>query len=874
ILRVDCSTPQVQGATFDRESGTIEISLSEELNVATAIGDGSGLLSDADEHTAGTGTIVTGSDAAAIVTIQLDTSAEAWWRERSVRLQVGPSLADIQGNQVSGWWETVFHPSGSGGLTGGFLSGEAYDDTTGRPLADATASLYLSGTPLPGSTDTPGAPVAQATTDTRGRYVMTGDVAAGRYAVVLEHPDYTRVVRSMALEPSTGHVPFDSRLTPIAATAGSLDPVNGGSIDSAGHAITFDPNAIPSLSIDPNETIDVTITPISGQGLPDFLPLGWTPLAAAEVRLTMSDGTVLPEGRATPFDQQAVDLDLPLPEWVTMTDQVVAVRYSLAAGVWQTLADLQLLVVPGSDPEIYRAEVELDGPGTVAVLLPDSIVDGDPATAPPAPTTAEETLRGVVLEQAPELMASVSLDPQVVAPTQSSTASVVAWSVDGVTAWPAGLAVQTYLEERLILAGGAGQLLEAPYVADLLLYHPKLTTEQQGTATAAASGAMSFIVSPSERASQVLLEVGYEKIRLYPFPELLERGHVIGPMGGSITTADGVELSIPEGGLPERTVIKTTLLSEAEIQALGLEVDGFDIVAAVRTDLAGHTLTRAATLKLSKEVEGTPQLIVGELVEYPADGRESFVQLVSRATAVAGAEGQPGRIIAAPEPAGSALPLEGIRHEALYLVLSAQAPIGYATGFVQAANGYGLQHSRVVATSLGTADLSRDGGRYTAVVSTASPSLDAWHPTLDERATGTIPSLSQDQVYPLDLTVQPIPPEITDVVPAQGSEGVAVDHPIVQLTFSEPIDETSVVPSTLRLELLDANGLPTGTYAPTTVVMQGPTTVRCIPTYKLRPGRTYQAIFSGGVRDLGGIPYQGPIPYTWSFTTTDENTFD
>ncbi|MCP4566338.1 MAG: Ig-like domain-containing protein, partial [FCB group bacterium] len=150
ILRVDCSTPQVHGATFDRTSGTIEISLSEEINVATAIVDGSILLSDADEHTAGTGTIVTGSDAAAIVTIQLDTSAEAWWQERSVRLQVGPPLADIQGNQVSGWWETVFHPSGSGGLTGGFLSGEAYDDTTGRPLADATASLYLSGTPLPG----------------------------------------------------------------------------------------------------------------------------------------------------------------------------------------------------------------------------------------------------------------------------------------------------------------------------------------------------------------------------------------------------------------------------------------------------------------------------------------------------------------------------------------------------------------------------------------------------------------------------------------------------------------------------------------------------------------------------------------------------
>ena len=57
-----------------------------------------------------------------------------------------------------------------------------------------------------------------------------------------------------------------------------------------------------------------------------------------------------------------------------------------------------------------------------------------------------------------------------------TTASVVALSADGLTPWPSGLAVQAYLEERLILSGG-GEVVEAPFVSDLLLYRPRLDPE-------------------------------------------------------------------------------------------------------------------------------------------------------------------------------------------------------------------------------------------------------------------------------------------------------------------------------------------------------------------------------------------------------------
>ena len=66
---------------------------------------------------------------------------------------------------------------------------------------------------------------------------------------------------------------------------------------------------------------------------------------------------------------------------------------------------------------------------------------------------------------------------------------------------------------------------------------------------------------------------------------------------------------------------------------------------------------------------------------------------------------------------------------------------------MQAANGYGLRHSRVTATGLGTCNLSRDGGRYVAVVQATTPmpdpTLSARHPSLDEVGTGTDPQEGQ-----------------------------------------------------------------------------------------------------------------------------------
>ncbi|HYU34352.1 MAG TPA: Ig-like domain-containing protein [Thermoanaerobaculia bacterium] len=737
-------------------------------------------------------------------------------------------------------FETVFFPGGGGDPAGGFLFGEAYDDTTGRPFSGATVSLFAAGA---------GTPVTGAVTDSRGRFVLAGTVPAGRYVLVIAGSETTRVYRRLSLRPATGVVPFDSRVTPLADPAGTLSPVSGGSVGSGGMTFVADPAALPGT-----EPVAVRLTARSGQGLPDFLPLGWSPAAAAEVRLEQ-DGAALPEQSL--WTSGAAHLDLPLPAWVSAGADLHALRYEPGTGRWLTLAD--------PEPIAGGVRISLAGPGTVAVV----VADDDPATRPPLPSAEGEPLAGVDRPaEVPALGADLTLDPPVVGPTGRSKARVVARSADGTTPWPSGLAVQAYLEERLVLTGG-GEVLEAPFSADLVLYHPELTAAERGGASAGAAGAMEFTVSPSPRAAQVLLEVGWENIRLFPFPEEVERGPVVGPEGGAVDTPEGVELSIPEGALGAKIPVAATLLTASELAALP-QIAGYDTLAAVRIELSGATLARPATLSLPTpagtpaDSTASPRVILAELVEAPVDGRGSLARLAARTHRDGAGEAQ--RVVASPEASGP-LPLDGIVREGLYLLLAAHDPLGFATGFVRSGSGVPIAFSRVTSDGLGTGDLSRLTGRYAVPVSAGSDRhVTARHPSLDERGTGTIPNLAPGQVVSLDLTVEAVPPRVVSVTPQDG----ATNQPLataVSVLFSEALSPSTVTSSTLTLEVAGADGEATGIFVDGAVSLVDGVRVVFTPSRPLLPGRKLRARFGGGVADTGGAIYAGQ-PVLWTFSTS------
>ncbi|MEO1083770.1 MAG: Ig-like domain-containing protein, partial [Acidobacteriota bacterium] len=662
-IRRDCSGPTVQDAVFDRDSGAITVRFSEALDLSTfrATGaDGDAVeITDAEDPAAPAQPATVSGAGASTYVLQLSTDPAAFWRDRPVRLTIAAPAADLEGNAMTTVFEKVFFPGGGGGLSGGFLFGEAWDDTTGRPLQSASARLFDSGDALPGAFDPALAaePLLDVVTEGRGRYTMAGQVPAGRYAIVVEKAGFTRAVRRLGIEPSKGVVPFDARLTPLAASAGTLDPNAGGQLDVSGMAFAAAAASLPG--VDP---VDVVLTPLSGQGLPDFLPLGWTPVAAVDLRVERG-GAALPESET--FLAGGVELDLPLPSWHLPGDTLVAAQYDLASGSWLALAPVE--VVDGAAGEAL-ARIRPTGPGAVTVLRPDL----DEATRPTLPSAAGEALAGVEAPgTAPLFDADLTLSPPVVAPSGKSRARVVARSQDGVTPWPSGLAVQAFIEEKLILAAGGGQLLEAPFVADLVLYHPRLDSQERGSNTVGSAGAVEFAVSPSPRAAQVLLEVGFENIRLYPFPEEVERGQVLGPAGGTVGRADTVELVVPEGALTGDTVAEVELLDADALAALP-PVDGFTTLAAVRLGFQGQTLGRAATLRLPSPegtpapVAGDPRVVVAEWGEFPSDRRGDFARVVSRARRQGG--GASERLIAGPD-SDAGLPLDGIVREGTYLVL-------------------------------------------------------------------------------------------------------------------------------------------------------------------------------------------------------------
>ncbi|MEO8585041.1 MAG: Ig-like domain-containing protein, partial [Acidobacteriota bacterium] len=877
LFRMDCSAPAVAGATFDRATGKITVAFTEAMTVASLTLGGAGsaiTVSKADDATnAPQAATLSLSTDGLTATLDVGSGASAWWANISVRLFVGPPAADAVGNAMTAPFSTVFFAGGGGDLSGGFLSGAALDEESGRPLAGADARLFASGAALPGAVlagqVTP--PIASTVTDGRGRFSLTGDIAAGRYALVLSRTGYTRVVRRLALEPAVGAVPFGSRLTTLAAQAPSLlAPASGGSFAGpAGSNATVDfaANALAAAT-----SVGVRLTPLSGQGLPEPLPLGWTPLAAAELRLIPNGAgdDALPEGAGTPFTPGGVTVTLPLPPGIVTAD-LYAARYDVVAGAWLALPLPVFVAGSGSIPD--RARVALAGPGSVALIAPDANAATRPAVMP---VSLDAPLVGVDLPATlPVLTATIALDPPIVSPTGRATARVVARSSDGTTPWPSGLAVQGYLDEKLILSGGGGELYEAPFSADLVLYHPPLSAGDLGGAVPGAVGTLTFRISPSPRAAQVLLDTGYENVRLFPFTDQLERGQVLGPAGGSVSTADGVELVVPESGLAQKTVVNVHRLSAAELSALP-PVAGYTTVAGVRVSLSGAALARAATLRLNAptglpvDAADDPRYVLAAFVDSPDDGRGAFANAVSRVTLLPAAGAVPARLVAAPEASGSPLPFPGLAGEGVFLYLHANAPVGFVTGRVTAPNGAGIAGSRVTAAGLGTANLSVPGGVYAVPAPAGSPTLNALHPVLGVAGSGQVPSLAKGQVATLDLVLSPVPPQIRALQPANG----AADQPVgstVAVAFSAALDPASVNAATLTVELANSDGTGTGLLLSGSVSLSpDKTTIVFGPGRPLPPGRTIRATFKAGVRGADGTSYAGALPVAWSFKTSTQ----
>ena len=161
----------------------------------------------------------------------------------------------------------------------GAVVGQVLDDRTGWPLPQASVRL-LSGDPEE--------PSAAVTTADDGRYSLRAENPS--VTVQASHAGYVPVERTVQLVHSSGTVPVDARLTalPPAQTV-AVGEVVAADASVNSYATTADGNArISSAVVRIAATAfaegSFQLTPLSGQGLPNLLPLGWSPVVAFDLR--------------------------------------------------------------------------------------------------------------------------------------------------------------------------------------------------------------------------------------------------------------------------------------------------------------------------------------------------------------------------------------------------------------------------------------------------------------------------------------------------------------------------------------------------------------------------------------------------------------
>ncbi|HEX9982630.1 MAG TPA: Ig-like domain-containing protein [Thermoanaerobaculia bacterium] len=684
---VNCAAPSVVEADLDRAGKTLTIRFSKKMDAATLVANAAGsLVIVPDGDTALTGTVTTNA-ANDTATVALTTVPE-----KLITLTVRTTAKDATGTPLAAEYIELFTLDGEA-FGKGLVSGAVYDATTGRPLA--MARVDITGQPT-------------IVTSERGRYARP--VAEGAYTIRASAPGYTTVWRQVVVPVGSGVVPIDIRLTRRGA-AQTADGTARTLTHLAETAVTKKTALALTASSLPNGK-KVRVTSVGAQSLAGLLPLGWSPLAAAEI--VVDDATEpqpLPGAKLT-FTIKAAQ--------VTAANQALALaQYDDERDEWQVV-NAAPVVADDITFDVLRS-------GNYALVYPDKATH---LAAPPA-ARAGATLLGVTspCTAAPAdctlVRKDFTLDPGTVLPNGRTVATLI--TEGAAQKYPSGTAVQAFIDERLNLTDGT-VLYDPPFATDLLLYRD----------LAGTTGLADFHLAPTPRAAAVLLRDGIDHIRVVEYPGRIDRGTLVGADGGRVPGDDLVSLDIPANATLLPLHASVTSLSAQALARFG-SVAGFRIAGGFTFTLTrdsepepveGVTFRNPelvkparATFSVAATALATPssQVLVAEVLGTSPYG--VMLRLAGIATEVSAGR-YTTRVI---EPAQ--LPLDGIVRGGEYVILAAENPIAFAFGRVQLAAGAAVPNAKVTAGTgkpaaslLGVTDLTRTGGTFVVPVA-SQPAL-------------------------------------------------------------------------------------------------------------------------------------------------------
>jgi RHS repeat-associated protein len=863
-VNLDCTGPKVLSSSYDRNTNKLTVVFSTDVKADTLTTGASGSvkLELTDGRVVG-GTIAVTS-ANAVITPAEDLTKSTF------TLKISTDVTDLQGRKLDFPYNQLFAYGDDTPQPGdgkGFITGEVYDATNGRPLAGAEITIEVPVAAF-GKTLTPNSNAGAAalsgtataegsgrhitstmTTDSRGRYAER--FPEGAHTIRASANGYTTVWRQIIVPAGAGVIPIDIRLT----KRGDTKTANSGALTlahGANNAVTRHAELnIPAGAI--TSGVSVTLTSTGAQSLAGLLPLGWSPLASAEIVST-----------ATSLGASTLTFDVPQSEITAAAQTLTAVRYDSSRDEWR-------VITPVVNIANNKASFDAGTPGAYALVYPDKrsglTTPQSPAAGAPLQGVADRCADGTC----PALTAkSFPLAPEVVLPTESTIATL---NIEGASTqlFPSGTAVQAYIEEELHLADG-GRELGFPFATDLLLYRD----------LAGNTGVAAFNLAPSTRAAEVFLEVGFEHLRILPYPGRLDRGTLVGPEGGRVPGDDKITVEIPTGATPE--ALRATASSLTDPNTLG-PIAGYKIVGGFQLTLQRATAVTAvdsdgdgqldpiAPVELTTPARATftvnpsalpslapSQLILVELLDPTPFGNRIF-RLASEMTALDSTRWTTKSIDR------NRLPIDGVVREGRYLLLAAEAPIGFAKGVVRlGTTGVAAANARVTATALGVADLTRTTGIFNVPVQATPATSFTLTPRTaalgDGNAVQKSPAPAPNDVVNVgDLLLVAQPPHVASTIPSNNAVDVALTTS-VEARLEPGIDPGSVNASTLVV--LDTT---TGKTITAPVSATGNTGVlwKLPAGTGLNPGTRYVATLASSVRGINGTPLGAT--FAWSFTT-------
>ncbi|MDD5106333.1 MAG: PKD domain-containing protein [Desulfuromonadaceae bacterium] len=675
-------------------------------------------------------------------------------------LQVAVRAVDSAGNEtVATGQATVIAPPTSTGV----ITGAVYDDSTGLPLEGASALLTQSGKPD-----------QNALTDSRGRYSFETD--QGVATVVLSKSGYNRVERPLvAVVASQGTRVADARLTPVPVAGTPVASAVGGKVTAsfglqeggvtsalAAAGLTAPATGSIELTIPAGalaRDAEAVVSQIGAQGLQGRrLPLGWSPVAAFRLALTVPDLNLTQDADISIPNSfsLAADARVPLVRWDEPSANWVATGFATVSADGKTLV--------GTLPSV----------GNYALTVPD------PGVAPPA--TAGEALPPATLSLPGDLTATVSPEPQITF-YKPGIKSDVGFTLTSSQQLPSGTVLWAVISERYDFFSGERIVVE-PYHQEIVMYGYGLG----GNKTLSAN----FQVSPGQPFNGQQLAKGIITVSAVVPPENAQLFSVIGPQGGEVSSLSGEKITFPVGAVSRFVPVSLMNFKPADT---GLSLPaGFTLVNGVSLTAAGTPIAKSLTLSVPKPANFNPA--AGDLlVVMPVESASStrFALVGSAAVDTSGTS----IVSTLTVPGATSARFPGILKDGRILVLQSASKLAYAGGTVTNPVGQPFKEAQVTSDSLPLTAYSDASGAYIFAVKPGQFNLAALDLITFNSGT-TSGTVSEGAFAPADIAMKIEPPKVLAVSPAAGASAVPLAEP-VKISLSEPVIAASVTLSNIKL---------------------------------------------------------------------------